>query len=310
MTTLRLAILLVCASVFNNALAQTYTIPGDVKRIVFLGNSITYQGNYVEYIDAYFSIRYPDRDLNIINVGLPSETVSGLSEPDHANGRFSRPDLHERLERVISATAPDLVLACYGMNDGIYLPFSEARFDKFKQGIEWMHEEIIKSGTKIVHVTPPIYDDRKGAAYANVLDIYANWLVSKRYTEGWNVADIHWPMKKMLEDSRLSDSTFAFAHDGIHPNGQGHFEIAKYILEYLEEDALSTIANKEEFDLIHPNGTDIVKLVQIRQRITKDAWLSEIGHKRPGMNQGLPIAEALKKSETIAHQIHKLVVEE
>ena len=66
--------------------------------------------------------------------GLPSETVSGLSEPGHAGGAFPRPDLHERLERVLEQTRPDLIVACYGMNDGIYHPFTEARFEKYQAG--------------------------------------------------------------------------------------------------------------------------------------------------------------------------------
>src|SRR5829696_7424033 len=75
-------------------------LPG-AKRVLVLGDSITHGGQYVEYIEAYFVTRFPDRHLEFINVGLPSETVSGLSEPGHAGGQFPRPDLHERLGRVL-----------------------------------------------------------------------------------------------------------------------------------------------------------------------------------------------------------------
>ncbi len=191
-----------------------YTIPKNVKRIIFLGNSITYAGQYVSYIEAYLTTRYPQKQIEVINVGLPSETVSGLSEPNHAMGKFHRPDLHERLERILTQLNPDLVFACYGMNDGIYLPFDDYRFQKFKEGIEWMHTSIAKLGIPIIHFTPPIYDERKGRAYANVLDIYSDWLISRRYTENWKVIDLHWPMKKYIEEKRLSDSTFTLAQDG------------------------------------------------------------------------------------------------
>ena len=90
----------------------------------------------VSYIDAYLTLQYPDRDFEIINVGLPSETVSGLSESGHADGKFPRPDLHERLKRILERTKPDLIFSCYGMNDGIYLPFDEERFQKYKEGIK------------------------------------------------------------------------------------------------------------------------------------------------------------------------------
>ena len=57
-----------------------------------------------------------------INLGLPGETVTGLSEPGHP---FPRPNVHERFGRVLAGGKPDLVFACYGMNDGIYYPFSD-----------------------------------------------------------------------------------------------------------------------------------------------------------------------------------------
>ena len=175
---------------------NSYEIPQDVKRILFLGNSITYSGQYVSYIDAYLTLQYPDRDFEIINVGLPSETVSGLSESGHADGKFPRPDLHERLKRILERTKPDLIFSCYGMNDGIYLPFDEERFQKYKEGINWLNQEVRVNGTPIVHITPPIYDGSKGEAYANVLDIYSDWIISKRYTDGWKVIDVHWPDRK------------------------------------------------------------------------------------------------------------------
>jgi len=157
--------------------AQAYEIPDDVKRILFIGNSITCAGTYIEYIDAYLSVHYPKQRHEIINAGLPSETVSGLSEVGHANGEFPRPDLHERLKRVLDKVKPDLVFASYGMNDGIYLPHDDKRFKKFKKGIEWLHIEVEKTGAEIIHITPTIFRGKNWEAYANVLDIYSDWLI-------------------------------------------------------------------------------------------------------------------------------------
>ncbi len=154
------------------------SIAPNVQRILFLGNSITYAGNYVNNVAAYIIAQNPARPLEFINVGLPSETVSGLSEEGHAGGSFPRPDLHERLGRVLEKTKPDLVFACYGMNDGIYLPLDQGRFTKFKEGVTWLHEQVVKSGARIIHVTPPDYDELKGkqTGYAAVLDKYATCL--------------------------------------------------------------------------------------------------------------------------------------
>ncbi|WP_085497363.1 SGNH/GDSL hydrolase family protein [Arenibacter troitsensis] len=285
---------------------NSYEIPQDVKRILFLGNSITYSGQYVSYIDAYLTLQYPDRDFEIINVGLPSETVSGLSESGHADGKFPRPDLHERLKRILERTKPDLIFSCYGMNDGIYLPFDEERFQKYKEGINWLNQEVRVNGTPIVHITPPIYDGSKGEAYANVLDIYSDWIISKRYTDGWKVIDVHWPMKKYLEDQRLSNDDFYLAKDGVHPNDTGHWLMAKQLLLYLGEDEISKANGMEEVVSQFHHGLEIWKLVEERQKIMKDAWLTSIGHQRPGMNVGLALGDALDKTEILRKQIRNL----
>lgn len=287
--------------------AQPYRIPDNVKRIVFLGNSITYDGRFIEYIDAYLTLHAPNRQYEIINVGLPSETVSGLSEPNHADGKFPRPDLRERLQRVLEQTKPDLVFASYGMNDGIYLPFAEDRFSKFKEGIDWLHQELENVGAHIIHITPSIFDKRKGKAYANVLDIYSDWMISKRYTHDWNVIDIHWPMRKKQEDLRIEDSTFTFAQDGVHPTGEGHFFMAKQILLGMGESRVNDFLNADDLATSHRNGSKILQLVQEKQRITKDAWLTATGHERPGMSEGIPLDDSRIKSKAIASQILNLL---
>src|SRR5207245_9870562 len=97
----------------------------DGQRVVFLGDSNTFAGQYIAYLDAYLYTRFPDKKFELLNLGLPSETVSGLSEPDHP---YPRPCIFERLDRILEKTKPDIVVACYGMNDGIYHPFSVQRF--------------------------------------------------------------------------------------------------------------------------------------------------------------------------------------
>lgn len=286
--------------------AQVHSIPEGTKRIVFLGNSITYQGKFISYIDAYLTLLYPEKNLEFINVGLPSETVSGLTEPNHADGKFPRPDLRERLRRVLDVLKPDLVIANYGMNDGIYLPYDDARFSKFKEGMERMHEAIEDSGAALIHVTPPIYDEKKGAAYANVLDLYSDWLISCRYTRNWKVIDLHWQMKKLQEDQRSIDPDFAFAKDGIHPNDQGHFIMAREILLGLGEQ-VKEAKTIEELLSSFPQGMQILSLIEQRQEILKNAWLSHTGHKRPGLPKGLSMPEAEQKLEKINQEIQLLL---
>ncbi len=117
-------------------------------RIVFLGDSITYGGHYVEYINALLRLDSPQVHRELLDLGLPSETVSGLSEPNHAEGKFPRPALSERLARVLDKTRPALVVACYGMNDGIYYPPSAERLAKYQEGIRALREQATAAAPK------------------------------------------------------------------------------------------------------------------------------------------------------------------
>ncbi len=278
-----------------------------VNRIVFLGDSITYSGQYIEFIEAYFATRFPERRIEFLNLGLPSETVSGLSEEGHADGKFPRPVLSERLARVLEKTKPDLVIACYGMNDGIYLPFNEERFQKFKVGIRSLRERVTAAGAKIIHVTPPTFDEVKGRhpGYNNTLDRYSDWLLTQR-AAGWDVVDLHGPMNRYLAEHRQHDPNFFLARDGVHCNDEGQWIIAKQILLHLGAKDVANAKDAQTMLAVHPHGQEILKLVQDKQRMMKDAWLTDTGHKRPGMNHGLPLTEAKAKAKELDEQIARL----
>lgn len=308
---MKLYILLVLAGLLvitETGRAGTGPFPKKVHRILFLGNSITYDGKYIVDIEAYFVTHYPKQRWEFINVGLPSETVSGLSEPGHAGGKFPRPDLHERLARVLALTKPDMVFACYGMNDGIYMPFDEERFHRYREGILWLHQQVVESGAPIIHLTPPVYDEEKGGSkgYALVLDRYSEWLLEQRDSLQWRVADLHFPMKKYLEERRQTDTSFGYAKDGIHPDSLGHWIMAREVLLYLGEKGVVGTTAVQETLADHPNGAAILELVGRKQHMMKDAWLTAARHTRPGMNTGLPLDEAREKEKEMNKEMRVL----
>jgi lysophospholipase L1-like esterase len=319
MRTVRLAIIKTFLLTILNVLFFLYCtaqsrLLDSVHRIVFLGNSITYAGSYITDIETYFITHYPNKQYEFINMGLPSETVSGLSEPGHADGKFPRPDLHERLDRVLALTRPDLVFICYGMNDGIYLPFDEGRFQKFKYGQIDVHSKVAQTGSKIIHLTPPYYDELKGRnkGYEATLDKYTDWVLAQQKAAGWKVIDIHYPMKRFTEAHRKVDSAFgiaafALAEDGVHPGEAGHWIMAKQVLLYLGEKGVAKAPDIHAALAAIPNGEAILKLVAERQSMMKDAWLTAAKHKRPFMNVGLPLDEAKRKYEETEKEIRGLV---
>ncbi len=77
---MKLTTVVYCASVLLLGALSTFAaddiLPG-AKRILFLGDSITYDGKYVAYVETELRLRQPDRSWDIVDCGLPSETVSG-----------------------------------------------------------------------------------------------------------------------------------------------------------------------------------------------------------------------------------------
>ncbi len=303
-----------------SSLAADEILPG-AKRILVLGDSITYDGKYVAYVETELRLRQPDRAWDIVDCGLPSETVSGLSEDGHAGGKFPRPDLHERLDRVLAQLQPDLVFACYGMNDGIYLPLNDERFQRFQDGMRRLRQKVEARGAKIIHLTPAMFDpapirgklvpaDRVTSGqmyegYDEVLERYSQWLLAQR-DQGWQVIDVHGPMKQAAAAERQRNPTFTFSGDGVHPNAAGHQIMAQAVLHGLGVVAESPAAEFAQYDDPASKRAQVFGLVHRRQRILSDAWLTATGHQRP-MSPGLPLDEAREKAALLTEQIRERI---
>ena len=285
-------------------LAAENSLPPLEGRVLFLGDSITHDGRYIAFIESWLREYQADAPLpELINLGLPSETLSGLSEPDHP---FPRPNVHERLNRALERVSPDLVVVCYGMNDGIYHPFSEERFAAYRDGVERLIEKVAATGAPLVLMTPPPFDPeppRKNGKllpksddanyswktiYENydteVLARYAAWIREQAGREGVaGVIDLHTPVNARVADQRTEDPEFTMSKDGVHVDETGQRLLAEVMLKAWGK--LEPGAPLEVSQSIHT-------VVAERQKLLHAAWLSHVGHQRPGVNDGLPLAEA------------------
>lgn len=280
------------------------------KRVVFLGDSITAAGQYVASFDAWLVSELKDQAPKLIDCGLPSETVSGLSEDGHAGGQFPRPDLGERLDRVLKATQPDLVFACYGINCGIYMPFDESRLEKYQQGMKRLKAAVEKSGARFVVMTPPFYDDkrspRKDFSYNEVLDRYSDWLLSQR-KEGWTVIDLHGPMTKAIKDRRTAEPDFTMQPDGVHPNETGHWFVAQQLISWCGDQKSAAADSPKAMLAERKMPESLLPLVQQRMAVLRDSYVAAAGHLRPGVAKGLPVQEAEAKAAELSARIKAIV---
>jgi len=177
------------------------------KRVVVLGDSITQNGLYVSFIEYLLTKTYTPKEVDIISIGLSSETTSGLTERVHPG---PRPCIFSRLKKALEGAQPQVVVACYGMNDGIYLPLSPERMKNFQDGITRLVKESQAAGAQVILLTPPVFDpapygtrvvhDDSGpgytkpyAQYDDVLAEYAKWIMTLRQ-EGLCTIDLHTAM--------------------------------------------------------------------------------------------------------------------
>jgi lysophospholipase L1-like esterase len=239
-------LLLGVAVLLSVALAQAaepFYLKGGEK-IIFFGDSITQGGAYVSDVETFLRTRFPERQFDVINHGISSETISGTSEPDH-NPR--RPDAQVRLTRDVAAWKPDVVVACFGMNDGNYHPFDAERFAQYQAGVRRLIQRTTRDEAKarLTLMTPPPFDPYRRTAsdpmatsfgykfaaidYDDTLKQYSDWLLTLR-TEGFVVADVHAVSTEHLRRRREKQVSFFLAPDAVHPNATGHLLMAETLL--------------------------------------------------------------------------------
>ncbi|MCF7847882.1 MAG: hypothetical protein K9M45_03440 [Kiritimatiellales bacterium] len=285
------------------------------ERWLFLGDSITMGGRYVDYVETWFLLNEADAP-EIIDLGLGSETVSGLSEPEHP---FPRPCVHTRLKKVLERVKPDLVIACYGMNCGIYHPFSQERFSAYKSGIIKLIADSKAIGANVILLTPPPFAGRvkprnppaagetygfkrPAADYNEVLAKYGEWILSFNGKDGIRAFTIRPPIEKFMEK--------CYPKEPVHPNNYGHELMAESFLQALGKktgsDILETGVSPRD---ANPEWKALETLVR-KQRMTYDrVLLNDIGHGNPGVmkRSKTTLAEAEQQVKAIDAQIKQKI---
>ena len=108
----------------------------------------------------------------------------------------------------------------------------------------------------------------------------------KTVTVACNFPPIGEVEKKELTKKRENDPKFKYSRDGVHPGAEGHELMAQQIIDFF--------AIKAPLKDPSPNAYGrMMMFLRERMRVMRDAWLTEIGHKRP-MRKGKPLTEARK----------------
>lgn len=289
----------------------------DFRRIVFLGDSITQAGDYAVDINCWL-LTQGDAGV-VLKVGLSSESATDLTADENLDHKaiygFPRPLLSHRLKRTLELTKPDLLFVCYGMNDGHAMQNNPAAPERYAAAITTLRETALSSGVReVVFLTPPIHDPGPGVTeddpHDRNLALFSEWLISKR-KDGWKVVDLHGPMRRALDEARKKQPGFKFQKDGVHPQREGHWLMAREVLSQYFGANVAGISSSEQF--FPANGAEIRKEVDKAVRALQSAYLLKIGHERPGVpggpdsKKGPSIEDAQSIADTITNKIKGLM---
>lgn len=198
-------------------------VPASGDTIVFLGDSITAQCLYTQYVENYFYTRYPHLRLRFHNAGVSGDTAAD------ALGRF---------DRDVAAYHPKYVTILLGMNDGAAKVFEPALFDTYQADMRTLLVKIRAIGATPIVLTPTMYDLKatqmnpkndsrgRGGYYNGVLALYGAWLRELAGEEGLGFVDLHGPLNQFTQQSRKTTPDFTLIPDGIHPDPGGQIIMA------------------------------------------------------------------------------------
>lgn len=217
------------AAEYPAPLAKLELEEGDM--IVFLGDSITHQCLYTQYVEDYFFTRMPGVRLKFHNSGVGGDKAA---------------DALARFDRDVAHYKPKYVTVLLGMNDGTYQPYVQEVFDTYRTGMLELISKIEGSGAQVVLMHPTMFDARAARIrdngrrtpegnefYNSTLAYYGRWLQDVAYREGLGYVDMYGRLNALTLEARKKDPTFTLIPDAVHPEADGQLVMAFALLEDL-----------------------------------------------------------------------------
>jgi lysophospholipase L1-like esterase len=208
----------------------------DGDRFIFIGDSITHQCRYTQFVENFFYTRYPNLRLHFRNAG-----VSGDKAQDALN----------RFDEDIAAFKPTHATILLGMNDGTYKDFDLPTFQTYAKGMTELLDKLEALKVKIVIMSPTMFDHQafeqmvaknpdKGknktpTNYNGVLAYYGKWLQEVARARGHQFVDLFGPLNTLTVGQRKLNKDFTLIPDAIHPELDGSLIMAYSLLQQTGE---------------------------------------------------------------------------
>jgi lysophospholipase L1-like esterase len=228
------------------------------ETIVFLGNSITHQCLYTQYVEDYFYTRYPKKRINFFNAGVGGDKAQ---------------DALIRFDEDVARFKPKYVTVLIGMNDGQYTNFTDEIFNTYKKDMRTLLDKIAGINANAILMTPTMFDLRpalrgenwkkpdevKNIHYNAVLSFFGTWLLQEANERGLGFVNMFELLNQVTRDQRKRVPDFTMIPDAVHPDPNGQLVMALALLEDMNEKPTVTTINitneKDKRVFTADNGT-------------------------------------------------------
>ncbi len=211
-------------SEFKKILDKVELKDGDT--FVFLGDSITHQCLYTQYVEDYFYTRMPKVRIHFHNAGVGGDRAK---------------DALNRFDDDVAAFKPKYVTILLGMNDGAYRGFDQPTFDTYQADMTTILEKIAALGATAIPMTPTMFDSRakkmkgdngepRNTYYNGVLSLYGSWLREQSQNRGLGFVDMWSPLNNLTLEKRKVDANWTMIGDAVHPGPVGQTVMAAAII--------------------------------------------------------------------------------
>ena len=212
----------VCGSVSASA-ADFFFRDGDV--VVMIGDSITEQHMYSNYVEMWTVTRFPKWKLTFRNVGIGGDRSVG------GNARFARDVLLHK---------PTAMTVDFGMNDGSYRAFEESTFNPYMEGLQGMANQAKAANIRTAWATPqPLDNGDQGptalTGYNQTLEKFSDGVKVIAEKNGGLFVDQFHPYLAVLDGARGKGPKYdrITGGDAVHPGPPGQALMAASILKGL-----------------------------------------------------------------------------
>jgi lysophospholipase L1-like esterase len=193
----------------------------DNDRVVMIGDSITEQYLYSNYVEAWTLTRFPTWNITFINVGIGGDQAVG------GNSRFARDVLPYH---------PTALTVDFGMNDGGYGGFDPNKFKAYMGGLQGIATQAKAANLRVAWCTPsPVEKPEQGPAlkgYNETLEKFSDGVKqTAEANQGLFIDQFH-PFVALIQKARDADPKNRIGGgDAVHPGPAGQSIMASAILK-------------------------------------------------------------------------------